>query len=180
MSTEEISDDLHAQAKSFNFYIETYEEQGLLKFLDISAIRAIEFGSMMNLRFVVNKGNFSQILKDVPKDTNTLIIDSIGGYVSKMEPHEFRDELDALNYNLAIRGITALLILDNATSTEFNDLALYSSYGAINLMKRDNPYTGKRERVMDVVKMRGRKTPIQLIPYDITEGEGIEIISEIE
>lgn len=100
--------------------------------------------------------------------------------MAQMTPHDFRDELDTLNYNLYTRGITALLVLDSTTSKEFNDLALYSCHGAINLMKHENPYTGKRERVMDIVKMRGSQTPIQLIPYEINATGGIEIISDIE
>jgi hypothetical protein len=31
---------------------------------------------------------------------------------------------------------------------------MYSVYGGIKLMKRDNPYLNKRERVMDIVKTR--------------------------
>jgi KaiC/GvpD/RAD55 family RecA-like ATPase len=34
-------------------------------------------------------------------------------------------------------------------------------------MKRENPYTGRRERVMDVVKMRSTKTPTQFMTYEI-------------
>ena len=180
LSTEEISDDLRAQAKSFNFNFEAYEKEGLLKFIDISVIRARELGTMMNLRFLVSKGNFGKMLDDVPEDTQTLIIDSIGGYVTREGTREFMDELDTLNYNLYSRGITTLMILDNATSADFSGLAMYSCYGAINLMKRDNAYTGKRERVMDIIKMRNSNTPIQLIPYEINVGVGIEIISIVE
>jgi KaiC/GvpD/RAD55 family RecA-like ATPase len=41
-------------------------------------------------------------------------------------------------------------------------------------MKRENPYTGRRERVMDVVKMRSTKSPTQFLTYDINS-KGIEI-----
>lgn len=182
MSTEETSEDLRNQAKTLGFDLEKYEEEGLLKFLDISSLRRQELGPLMTLKFVVNKskGNFSNLIKDIPGDTQSLIIDSIGNYLSNKQPHEFRDDLDTLNYNLYDRGVTTLMVLDSATSKEFNDLALYCCYGAINLMKHENPYTGKRERVMDIIKMRNSKTPIQLIPYEIIAGAGIEIISTIE
>lgn len=75
--------------------------------------------------------------------------------------------------------ITAMIILDSATSGEFNDIALYSVYGAIRLIKRENPYTGRRERVMDIIKMRSTRTPIEFIPYIISDS-GIEVIENPE
>ncbi|MDP1552262.1 MAG: ATPase domain-containing protein, partial [Methanobacteriaceae archaeon] len=39
---------------------------------------------------------------------------------------------------------------------------------------RENPYTGRRERVMDIIKMRSTKTPTQFLTYDIG-ANGIEI-----
>ncbi|TMS40472.1 MAG: recombinase, partial [Methanobacterium sp.] len=77
------------------------------------------------------------------------------------------------------RNITTLLILDSATSDEFNEIALYSVYGAINLMKRENPYTGRRERVMDIIKVRSTKTPTQFLTYEIGSN-GIVINSAID
>lgn len=84
MSTEENSVDLRLQAKAFNFDFESYEKEGLLNFVDMSFLRYEEWGPLMNLRLVVNKGKFSELLKDVPKGTQTFILDSIGGYVSQM------------------------------------------------------------------------------------------------
>ena len=77
--------------------------------------------------------------------------------------------------NLKKRNITALVILDSATSKEFNEIALFSVYGALRLMKRENPYTGRRERVMDIVKMRSTKTPTQFMSYEIDD-TGISLI----
>ena len=46
-------------------------------------------------------------------------------------------------------------------------------------MKRENPYTGRRERVMDIVKMRSTKTPTQFITYEI-DSNGIKIVSGVD
>ncbi|MFZ3383155.1 MAG: ATPase domain-containing protein, partial [Candidatus Methanoperedens sp.] len=92
---------------------------------------------------------------------------------------EFRDRFNLLVYNLAQKGITTFVLLGGVISREFIDLALYSAYGAIQLMKRDNPYTGRRERVMDIVKMRNTKTPVQLLSYEISSG-GIIITTPVE
>ncbi len=72
-----------------------------------------------------------------------------------------------------------LIILDNVTSKEFNDIALFSAYGAIQLMKKENPYTGKRERVMDIIKMRNTKTTVQLLSYNINS-KGIDINTSVD
>ena len=64
-------------------------------------------------------------------------------------------------------------------SNEFNESDLFPVYGAVKLMKRENPYTGRRERVMDVVKMRSTKTPTQFMTYEINNG-GIQILSGLE
>ena len=42
-------------------------------------------------------------------------------------------------------------------------------------MKRENPYTGRRERVMDIVKMRSTKTPTQFMSYEINS-DGLSMI----
>ncbi len=121
------------------------------------------------------KGNFSKFINDLPDDTQTVIIDNIGSYTAKLTPYEFRDRFDLLIYDLKKRNITALVILDSATSNEFNEIALFSVYGALRLMKRENPYTGRRERVMDIMKMRSTKTPTQFISYEINYN-GISVI----
>ncbi|HEX3012804.1 MAG TPA: ATPase domain-containing protein, partial [Methanobacterium sp.] len=113
------------------------------------------------------------------EDVEVIILDSLGSYTAKLTPYEFRDRFDLLVYELKKRDITALIILDSATSHEFNELALFSVYGAIKLMKRENPYTGRRERVMDIVKMRSTKTPTQFMTYEINSN-GIEILSSSE
>jgi KaiC/GvpD/RAD55 family RecA-like ATPase len=104
-----------------------------------------------------------------------VIIDNIGSYTAKLTPYEFRDRFDLLIYDLKKRNITALVILDSATSKEFNEIALFSVYGALRLMKRENPYTGRRERVMDIVKMRSTKTPTQFMSYEIDD-TGLKLI----
>jgi KaiC/GvpD/RAD55 family RecA-like ATPase len=42
-------------------------------------------------------------------------------------------------------------------------------------MKRNNPYTDSRERVLEVVKMRRTPTPVDYVTFEIGE-EGIEIV----
>ena len=179
ITIEEDAKDLHIQANAFQWDLQPFQDNGLLSFIELAGIRAKVTKAEMNIEMGVMKGNFSKFLKDIPDDTETVIIDNIGSYTAKLTPYEFRDRFDLLVYELNQRKMTALIILDSATSQEFNDIALFSVYGALTLMKRENPYTGRRERVMDVVKMRSTKTPTQFITYEITP-RGIEILSGIE
>ena len=176
ITTEEDAHDLNAQGNSFNWNLEKFQEDNLLSFIELAGARARVTEAAMSIDIGTMKGNFAKILQSIPEDTEVIILDSLGSYTSKLTPYEFRDRFDLLVYELKKRNITALVILDSATSQEFNELALFSVYGAIKLMKRENPYTGRRERVMDIVKMRSTKTPTQFMTYEINSS-GIEILS---
>jgi KaiC/GvpD/RAD55 family RecA-like ATPase len=174
ITTEEDAEDLYIQSNAFNWDIKGCTDKGILKFIELAKIRAEVTEAEVKIEIESMKGNFAKLLEILPEDTEAAIIDNIGSYTAKLTPYDFRSRLDLLVYELKKRNITALIILDSATSDEFNEIALYSVYGAIKLMKRENPYTGRRERVMDVVKMRSTKTPTQFLTYDINS-KGIEI-----
>lgn len=179
ITTEEDSKDLFTQGETFGWDIQSATDSELLQFIELAAIRAKVTEAEISIDVDAMKGNFSKFIRELPEDTDTVIIDNIGSYTAKLTPYEFRDRFDLLVYELKERNITTLIILDSATSREFNEIALFSVYGAIKLMKRENPYTGRRERVMDVVKMRSTKTPTQFMTYEINSN-GIEIISGVE
>jgi KaiC/GvpD/RAD55 family RecA-like ATPase len=175
ITTEEDASDLYTQGDTFNWDLKSYTENGLLSFNELAGVRARVTEAEMSIDIGSMKGNFSKFVDDLPDDTQTVIIDNIGSYTAKLTPYEFRDRFDLLIYDLKMRDITALVILDSATSNEFNEIALFSVYGALRLMKRENPYTGRRERVMDIMKMRSTKTPTQFISYEINSN-GISVI----
>ncbi len=179
ISTEENASDLRLQGQSFNWDFDNFEKKGLLKFIELAGHRAVEIETALSLSLDAVKGNFAELLGHLPEGTQVLIIDSLGSNTANLAAHEFRDRFDLLVYNLARMGITAMVILGDISSSGLNDIALFSAYGAIQLLKRENPYTGRRERVMDIVKMRNTKTPIQLLAYEIGS-RGIVITSPIE
>lgn len=179
ISTEECADDLRQQGTSFGWDFGSHGKKSFLKFIELAGNRAMEIETSLDISLDTTKGNFNELLDQIPGDTKILIIDSLGNRTANLTPHEFRDRFDLLVYNLNKREITTLVILDSATSREFHDLALFSVYGAIQLLKRENPYTDRRERVMDIVKMRNTRTPIQLLAYEIS-AEGIVISSPID
>ncbi len=175
ITTEEDASDLYTQGETFNWDLKSYTEDGILSFMELAGVRARVTEAEMSIDIGAMKSNFSKFLNELPEDTQTVIIDNIGSYTAKLTPYEFRDRFDLLIYELKKRNITALVILDSATSNEFNEIALFSVYGALKLMKRETPYTGRRERVMDIVKMRSTKTPIQFLSYEINS-DGIIMI----
>jgi KaiC/GvpD/RAD55 family RecA-like ATPase len=179
LATEESVEDLKAQASSFGWECEKDDKDENITFIELSAGRFKDLQAAMSINIAVNKGNFDSLLDSLPKGTQVLIIDSLGSHTADLPPRGFKDRLDLLVHQLNQRNITTLLMLDSATSREYNDLALFSVYGAIILLKRENPYTGRRERVMDIVKMRNTSTPIQLLTFDITP-HGITITTPDE
>lgn len=179
ITTEEDAEDLYIQSNAFNWNIKECVDKGILSFVELAKIRAEVTEAEVKIEIDSMKGNFAKVLDIIPDDTQAVIIDNIGSYTAKLTPYDFRSRLDLLVYELKKRNITTLIILDSATSYEFNEIALYSVYGAIKLMKRENPYTGRRERVMDIVKVRSTKTPTQFLTYEINTN-GIEINSGID
>lgn len=179
VTTEEDAYDLKVQGDSFNWDLDKYRNEGLLTFIELAEMRARVTEAEINIDIDTVKGSFVRILDHIPDNIDVVIIDNLGSYTAKLTPYEFRDRFDHLVYELKKRNLTALIILDSATSSEFNELALFSVYGAIRLMKRENPYIGRRERVMDIVKMRSTRTPTQFMTYEINNN-GLEIISGAE
>ncbi len=176
ITTEEDAYDLNMQGDTFNWNLGEYKEKDLLKFIELAGVRAKVTEAEISIDIDTMKGSFTKILEYIPPDFNVVVIDNLGNYTAKLTPYEFRNRFDHLVFELKKRDITALIILDSATSNEFNELALFPVYGAIRLMKRENPYTGRRERIMDIVKMRSTRTPTQFMTYEINSN-GLEILS---
>lgn len=174
MATEETEQDLKVQAASFNWDFVGFENKGIFTFIELTAQRIQEIETAADIRIEGRKGGLENLITSVPEGTEVLVIDSLGSHALSLSAKEFKDRFDLLVHYSNKRGMTTMLILDSTTSQVYNDLALFSVYGAIVLMKRENPYTGRRERVMDIVKMRNTSTPIQLLTFDITT-EGIII-----
>ena len=179
LTGEERVADLRTQGRVLGLDLEKHEEKGLLTFVELLGKRTEEFGISLRIGSEIKKGNFAHLLHELPEGTQALVVDSLGVYAADVSPYMFKDEVDLLVYNLDEKGITCLIVLDAATSKRFDDMAMYSVYGAIRLLKRDNPFTGRRERAMDIVKMRSTKTPVEFLAFEIKQG-GIALTSTVE
>lgn len=167
ITSEEDAGDLKFQAKGLGWDLDALEKKDLLSIVELTGKRVESIDRANKMATAVRTGQFSNVLEHAPDETQVLVFDSLGTYAAKVDQYQFKDQLDLLVYMLKELDVTALIILDAATSRNFQDSAEYAVYGALRLVKRDNPYTGERERAIDVVKMRGTKTPIKLLPYEI-------------
>jgi KaiC/GvpD/RAD55 family RecA-like ATPase len=179
LTTEESIEDLKEQAMAFDWGKTDWVAKGLLSYIDLSNRRIMEISTALDISVDIQKGNFEGILDAIPEGTQMLIIDSLVCHITRLSGPEFKERFDLLIYNLNKRNITTLIILGSATSSIYNDLAMFSAYGAFKLFKHENTYTGKRERVLDLVKMRNTKTPLHLLVFDI-DNCGIVITNCLE
>lgn len=197
ISMEERPEDLRAQAMSFGWDLADYEHKGLLRIVDLlerrmswvedDATHGLEKPYKSLIKIVTEIYEelrlcalpISHAHKDTRARPDVVIIDNIGVATMEKPPHELREQLDTLVYQLSGLGCTSLIISDDAVAKISQDIMLYSVYGAIRLQKRDNPYTSKRERVMDIIKLRNTKIPLEYLLFDITD-KGIELIVKSE
>jgi KaiC/GvpD/RAD55 family RecA-like ATPase len=194
---EERPEDIKAQAMSFGWDLDDYEHNGLLRIIDSlgrrmgwiedAATHGLEkpYQSLIKIVAEIYEERrlcalpISHAHKDTRARPDVVIIDNIGVAIMEILPHELRKQLDSLIYQLSGLGCTSLIISDDAVAKMSNDVMQYSVYGAIRLRKRDNPYTSKRERVMDIIKIRNTKIPLDYLLFDITDN-GIELIAKSE
>lgn len=177
VATEERTEDLKDQAQTFGWSLEEYEESGKLKVIPQWRERVTETKYDYSNRKRLSR--LPLVLKELHPDESNIIIDNIGVYAMGMELHEFREALDLIAYELEKRKATTLLICDDAVGENFHTVAMHSAFGAIRLLKRDNPFTDVRERAMEIVKMRHTKVPIDFLTFQITNG-GIRIVKRNE
>lgn len=179
IATEEDVQDLKVQARSFSWGEVDYEAKGLLTFVDLSTSRFSDISAALDIKIDIEKGNFRTLLDAIPDGTQVVIVDSLGSHTALLKPREFKDSFDILNRNLMQKGLSTLVVIDSVTSATHNDLALFSAYGALKLVKRENSYTGMRERVIDIIKMRNTMVPLQPLAFKIDK-KGISITNLVE
>jgi len=177
LATEETPEDLKRQASGFGWDLEPAEKEGLLEIRRVLDSRVAE--AKYEYAGHSSAQELGKLINLVPPGTDNLVIDNMGVYALGMDIKKFREQIDFFTYELGSRGITTLMICDNAIGEAHRDVATYSVFGAIWLSKRNNPYTDVRERVMEIVKVRDHSVPIDYIMFDIAD-DGIQIQSRGE
>lgn len=175
MATEESPEDIFVQGKMIGFDFEEYCDTGQLVIERILEKRteSTEKSSYMGVGFEIAEEGILEQVKRIADDVDIVIIDNIGVFALDLSIKDFRDQIDTINRILTTKNCTTLYIMDETAYELTHKLAEYAAYGSIKLMVKENPYTGKRERYMDIPKMRSTELTLELYMYKITS-DGIK------
>lgn len=174
LATEETPNELKMQASQLNIPITEYEEKGLLSIVSALAERMddVQWQRGKNLGTSLFKKPLVAINSS---DADVVVLDNIGSYTLDTTIGAFREQMDFLVNAIREKKMTGLIVSDDTLSEKYNNVAQYSVHGAIHMFKRENPFTGTVERLMNVVKMRGTATPLGYVRYNISQN-GINIM----
>lgn len=171
LATEETPEELYTQANQLGLDLEKHVKSDKLDIISALAER------MKDVQW--QRGNVrstSVFKKPIDRITNSdadvVVLDNIGSYTLDITIGKFREQMDYLIHKIREKGMTGLIVCDETLDERYNSVAMYSVHGTIHLFKRENPFTGNVERLMNVIKIRGTKTPPGYLMYDIS-GKGI-------
>ncbi len=168
LCVEESPEDIRLQARVLGWNLEEYEKEGLLNMVDLVAPRARNTLERKRAGPSQRKMDLFSIFNQMDDDTDVVVVDSIGCFIDP-DIQSFRDQFDLILYQLRKKNVTSVIIMDASTSSEMKDIGLFLVYTAIRMEKRDNAFRGRRERIMDIVKMRSTNIPLEPIQYEITD-----------
>lgn len=180
IATEETPEDLARQAESLGIPLSKYTKERLLYIDRVYDERAEYIKGILEFNTTdidELSSNIVGLLDRIPKGVETVLIDNIGVFTLNMSPNEFRAQFDALIHGLAKKNVTALIVMDSASEERMGGIAAYSVYGVLRTSMKDNPYTGVRERILEVLKIRNSKIPLSPIRFEITS-KGIVILKK--
>jgi KaiC/GvpD/RAD55 family RecA-like ATPase len=124
--------------------------------------------------FNIGEMDLVDVIKLVPEGTDILVVDNLGVLAFGLDIKQFRDKFDTLNRILSSNKITVVYVMDDAAYQITHQIADYSTHGAIKLFIKENPYTGKMERFLNIPKMRSTSISLDSILFEIT-ASGIEL-----
>jgi KaiC/GvpD/RAD55 family RecA-like ATPase len=175
LATEETPQELRFQASQLGINLTDYEEKGLLEIVPSL------FERMEDIHWQRGRNSGTSLFKKPLAAINTstasiVILDNIGSYTLDTTIGAFREQMDYLVNAIRQKGMTGLIVSDETLNERYNNVAQYSVQGAIHMFKRESPFTGNVERLMNVVKMRGTSTPLGYVRYTISQ-TGINILA---
>lgn len=180
IATEELPEDIITQAESIGMPLEKYGKDGLLSIEKIYEERTLHAKELLSYGIEdIDKlqSNLIGLVDRIPPNIECLLIDNIGVFTLNMSPNEFRAQIDSLVSDLTKRNITTLLIMDTSADNRTENIASYSVYGVVRTSIKDNPFTGARERLLEVLKIRNTKISLDPLKFEITS-KGIEFLKK--
>lgn len=180
IATEETPEDLIDQAESIGLSLTKYYKKGVLTIDRVYEQRAAYAKDI--LAFGIEEidklqSNIVDLVNRIPDGAEIVLIDNIGVFTLNMSPNEFRVQFDTLVHGLNKMNITTMFVMDSVSDERTGRVAAYSVYGVLKTSIKDNPFTGARERLIEILKMRNTKIPIDPIRFDITSN-GIVLLKK--
>ncbi len=180
IATEEIPEDILEQAESLGMHLGDYYEKGSLFIDKVYEERTGHAGEVMS--FGIEKidelqSNLLGLLERIPDDTDIVLVDNIGVFTLNMSANEFRAQFDTLIFGFSKKNITAMVIMDSDANERMGGVAAYSVYGIIKTSIKDNPYTGERERFLEILKIRNTTISLNPVKFEITS-KGIVLLKK--
>src|SRR5665811_143231 len=180
IATEELPEDIIIQSESVGKPLENYSKNGILLIDKVYEERTMYAKELQDLGIEgIDKlqTNIFGLLERIPVEIECVLIDNLGVFTLNMSPNEFRVQFDSLIVGLTKRNITAIIIMDLSADSRTENIASYSVYGVLRALIKDNPFTGARERLLEILKIRNTKISLDPIRFDITS-KGIELMKK--
>lgn len=180
IATEELPEDIILQSESVGKPLEKYYKNGTLLIDKVYEERSMYAKDLRDLGIeCIDKlqTNIIGLLEKIPDEIQCVLIDNLGVFTLNMSPNEFRGQFDSLILGLTKRNITAIIVMDLSADSRTESIASYSVYGVLRALIKDNPFTGARERLIEILKMRNTKISLDPVRFDISS-KGIELMKK--
>jgi len=178
IATEELPEDIIMQSESVGKPLEKFYKNSTLLIDKVYEERTMYAKELQDLGIEgIDKlqTNIFGLLERIPVEIECILIDNLGVFTLNMSPNEFRGQFDSLIVGLTKRNITAIIIMDLSADSRTENIASYSVYGVLRALIKDNPFTGARERLLEILKIRNTKISLDPIRFEITS-KGIELM----
>jgi archaeal flagellar protein FlaH len=180
IATEELPEDIIMQSESVGKPLGKFYKNGTLLIDKVYEERTMYAKELQDLGIEdIDKlqTNIFGLLERIPVEIECVVIDNLGVFTLNMSPNEFRGQFDSLIVGLTKRNITAIIVMDISADSRTENIASYSVYGVLRALIKDNPFTGARERLLEILKIRNTKISLDPIRFDITS-KGIELMKK--
>jgi KaiC/GvpD/RAD55 family RecA-like ATPase len=180
IATEEFPEDIIIQSESVGKPLEKFYNNGTLLIDKVYEERSMYAKDLKDLGIIcidTLQTNILGLLEKIPDEIECVLIDNMGVLTLNMSPNEFRGQFDSLIMGLTKRKITALIVMDASAENHTENIASYSVYGVLRAAMKDNPFTGTRERLVEILKMRNTKISLDPIRFEISS-KGIQLMKK--
>ena len=170
VAVRERREDLVEQALGFGWPLQELESQKLITILPIKDLHPDA-----SFHSYGQEGGFNSLLEMIGAGQEVVIIDNLGALAMDMSLMIFRQQIDYLLGSLSSRGVTTLAVSDEGMVHRFGEVVEQVFDVIIRLGKRHNQFVDRRERQLEIAKMRFTDAPIDPLPFRIGKA-GIELL----